>query len=59
MTGVKANNNIQSKMLSESRVIKDKKKKVHAFKPSTWEAEAGRSLSVRGYLGLQSESQDS
>jgi hypothetical protein len=31
---------------------------VHAFNPSTWEAEAGRFLS-RGYPGLQSEFQDS
>ena len=29
---------------------------VHAFSPSTWEAEAGR---VRGQPGLQSEFQDS
>jgi hypothetical protein len=33
---------------------------VHAFNPSTWEAEAGRFLSsVRGQPGLQSEFQDS
>jgi hypothetical protein len=29
----------------------------HAFNPSTWEAEAGRSLRVRGQPGLQSEFQ--
>jgi hypothetical protein len=32
---------------------------VHAFNPSTWEAEAGGSLWVRGQPGLQSEFQDS
>jgi hypothetical protein len=31
----------------------------HAFNPSTWEAEVGRSLCVRGQPGLQSEFQDS
>jgi hypothetical protein len=32
---------------------------VHAFNPSTWEAETGRYLSSRGQPGLQSEFQDS
>ena len=31
----------------------------HIFNPSTWEAEAGRSLRVRGQPGLQREFQDS
>jgi hypothetical protein len=30
-----------------------------AFNPSIWETEAGRSLWVQGYLGLQSKFQDS
>jgi hypothetical protein len=32
---------------------------VHAFNTSTWEAEAGRSLWVRGQPSLESEFQDS
>ena len=32
---------------------------VHAFNPSTWEAEAGRSLCVQGQPGLQSQFQAS
>jgi hypothetical protein len=32
---------------------------VHAFNPSTWEAEAGRFLSSKSQPGLQSEFQDS
>ena len=31
----------------------------HAFNPSTWEAEAGGSLSVQDQPGLHSEFQDS
>jgi hypothetical protein len=31
----------------------------HAFNPSTWEAEAGRFLSLRPQPGLQREFQDS
>ena len=31
----------------------------HTFNPSSWEAEAGGSLSVRGQSGLQSEFKDS
>jgi hypothetical protein len=32
---------------------------MHTFNPSTWEAEAGRSLGVQGQPVLQSEFQDS
>ena len=32
---------------------------VHTFNPSTWEAEAGGSLSVQGQADLQSKFQDS
>jgi hypothetical protein len=32
---------------------------VHTFNPSTWEAEAGRSLEVQDQSGLESEFQDS
>lgn len=31
---------------------------VHAFSPSTWEAEASRSLCVQGQPGLETELQD-
>ena len=31
---------------------------LHAFNPSTWEAEAGRSLGVQGQPTLQSKFQD-